>query len=238
MPSGDLPKANKKYNPDSAKFAIINLQPTKHDKKADLVIHSYADSVCEKLMRELGEEIPEYSEEEDLVKRVRNGEMGGRNFLEWTQDEEEAKRVKKIADKMDDEWKRRRKEEREQNKKRKSEAAVEKAQKKAVKLEEDFSENGEVETGGKCVKQHASVKLEDFKGLAENGSPKEEDNSVQQDDSGRLLENERVEKEESFYEEDADKLGGAKGLAENETLKQENGVKLEAEDGLKESDAT
>lgn len=66
-PSGALPLKNKKYD---GKLVICNLQPTKYDKKADLVISTYVDTIMEKVMKRLGVEIPEYSDENDPTKRT------------------------------------------------------------------------------------------------------------------------------------------------------------------------
>lgn len=49
---------------------ICNLQPTKYDKKADLVISTYVDTVMEKVMKRLGVELPDYSEENDPTKQI------------------------------------------------------------------------------------------------------------------------------------------------------------------------
>ncbi|XP_053228930.1 NAD-dependent protein deacylase sirtuin-6 isoform X1 [Podarcis raffonei] len=57
-PSGDLPLLTKKKG---GKLVIVNLQPTKHDKHADLRIHGYVDDVMAKLMKHLGLEIPEWT---------------------------------------------------------------------------------------------------------------------------------------------------------------------------------
>lgn len=56
---------------------ICNLQPTKHDKKADLVISTYVDVIMEKVLKRLGVEQIEYNEGIDPTKKS-NGEM------EWT----------------------------------------------------------------------------------------------------------------------------------------------------------
>lgn len=64
-PSGTLPMKNKKFD---GKFVICNLQPTKYDKKADLVISSYVDVVMEKVAKRLGVEIPQYSADNDPTK--------------------------------------------------------------------------------------------------------------------------------------------------------------------------
>lgn len=64
-PSGTLPLKNQKYD---GKIVICNLQPTKYDKKADLVISTYVDDVMEKVAKRLGVEIPEYSSNSDPTK--------------------------------------------------------------------------------------------------------------------------------------------------------------------------
>lgn len=71
MPSGKLPLRNSKFG---GKFALVNLQPIKLEKKADLVIHSYVDDVMEKVIKRLGiEEIPEYNEADDPTRNCENG---------------------------------------------------------------------------------------------------------------------------------------------------------------------
>jgi NAD+-dependent protein deacetylase sirtuin 6 len=72
MPSGRLPLKNAKFG---GKFALVNLQPIKLEKKADLVIHSYVDDVLEKVLKRLGiEEIPEYDPAEDPTKHCVDGD--------------------------------------------------------------------------------------------------------------------------------------------------------------------
>lgn len=66
-PSGALPLKNKKFG---GQLVICNLQPTKFDKKADLVISTYVDTVMEKVLKRLGVELPEYSEANDPTKRA------------------------------------------------------------------------------------------------------------------------------------------------------------------------
>lgn len=56
-PSGDLPLLTKRKG---GKVAIVNLQPTKHDKHAYLRIHGYVDEVMKQLMEELGVDIPKW----------------------------------------------------------------------------------------------------------------------------------------------------------------------------------
>lgn len=65
VPSGNLPLRCKKYG---GKLVVVNLQATKHDKKADLIINTYVDNVLENIMKHLGLEIPEYSKGIDPTK--------------------------------------------------------------------------------------------------------------------------------------------------------------------------
>lgn len=65
-PSGLLPLKGKKFG---GKVVICNLQPTKHDKKADLKISTYVDVIMEKVLKRLGVELPEYSEAFDPTKQ-------------------------------------------------------------------------------------------------------------------------------------------------------------------------
>lgn len=58
VPSGNIPLLTKK---NGGKLVIVNLQPTKHDKKSDLRICTYVDGVMEKLCQLLGVEIPEFT---------------------------------------------------------------------------------------------------------------------------------------------------------------------------------
>lgn len=57
-PSGDLPLLTKRTG---GKLAIVNLQPTKHDKHGHLLIHGYVDEVMGQLMKLLGLEVPEWA---------------------------------------------------------------------------------------------------------------------------------------------------------------------------------
>ncbi|XP_072261176.1 NAD-dependent protein deacylase sirtuin-6 isoform X2 [Pyxicephalus adspersus] len=54
-PSGNLPLLTKRKG---GKLVIVNLQPTKHDRYADLRIHGYVDEVMTQLMQHLNIEIP------------------------------------------------------------------------------------------------------------------------------------------------------------------------------------
>uniref|UniRef100_A0A336K0Y7 protein acetyllysine N-acetyltransferase n=1 Tax=Culicoides sonorensis TaxID=179676 RepID=A0A336K0Y7_CULSO len=67
VPAGSLPFRNKKYG---GKTVICNLQPTKHDKKADLIISTYVDAILEKVCKFLGVEIEEYSIKDDPTKQI------------------------------------------------------------------------------------------------------------------------------------------------------------------------
>jgi mono-ADP-ribosyltransferase sirtuin 6 len=63
MPSGRFPLKSQKTG---GKFVLVNLQPIKVEKKADLVIHSYVDEVMEKVAKRLGiEDVPEWCEDDD-----------------------------------------------------------------------------------------------------------------------------------------------------------------------------
>ncbi|GJQ86337.1 putative NAD binding protein [Trypoxylus dichotomus] len=79
VPSGNLPLCCKKYG---GKVIIVNLQPTKHDKKADMIINTYVDDVLVKVMKKLGVEIPEYDTSIDPTKTPLEDDKRG--VLEWT----------------------------------------------------------------------------------------------------------------------------------------------------------
>lgn len=69
-----MPLKNKKHD---GKLVICNLQPTKYDKKADLVISTYVDTIMEKVCKRLGIELPKYSEANDPTKQINC-------TMEWT----------------------------------------------------------------------------------------------------------------------------------------------------------
>lgn len=102
IPAGNMPTYTKK-KPDG-RLVIINLQPTKHDKKADLVIRAYADKVFESLLSKLGHDIPEYDVDCDPIRKVKAGQ-----HIEWTQSKTEAKRLQKVASKIEEELRLKRK---------------------------------------------------------------------------------------------------------------------------------
>ncbi|XP_055622613.1 NAD-dependent protein deacetylase Sirt6-like [Toxorhynchites rutilus septentrionalis] len=74
VPSGNLPLRNKRYG---GRLVICNLQTTKHDKKADLVISTYVDTIIEKIAKRLGVEIPAYMDQIDPTR-------ANPCSLEWT----------------------------------------------------------------------------------------------------------------------------------------------------------
>ncbi|XP_046966752.1 NAD-dependent protein deacetylase Sirt6 [Vanessa cardui] len=75
IPSGNLPLETLKYG---GKLVLCNLQPTKHDNKADLIINYYVDDILDKVMEILGIEIPEYNESENLTKLAESA------IVDWT----------------------------------------------------------------------------------------------------------------------------------------------------------
>ena len=100
-----MPTLTKKFHGDLGRLVIINLQPTKQDKKADLIIRKYADVVMEKLFQKLEMCIPEYDPERDPILKVKNLE-----FLDWTQSDDDTKTIVAKAEKIEAEFKAKRKE--------------------------------------------------------------------------------------------------------------------------------
>merc|ERR1719245_357870 len=90
----------------SGKLVIINLQATKHDKKADLIIRNYADQVFELLFEKLGYDVPEYSDELDPVKLLKNETIA---VIDWTQSATLAKEWEKKSSKLERELRQQRK---------------------------------------------------------------------------------------------------------------------------------
>lgn len=74
MPAGSMPFLAKKKN--KGKVAIINLQPTRYDPKADLVIHDYVDNVMVTLAKYLNVNIKTYDTSKDPTK-------GSESFKPW-----------------------------------------------------------------------------------------------------------------------------------------------------------
>lgn len=83
IPAGNMPIYCKKR--PEGKLVIINLQPTKHDKKADLIIHAFADKVFQLLFEKCEWKIPEYQADFDPVKKEDKREWTQSHFLakEW-----------------------------------------------------------------------------------------------------------------------------------------------------------
>ncbi|XP_076227971.1 sirtuin 6 isoform X2 [Nomia melanderi] len=77
IPSGNLPLYTKKYG---GRLVICNLQPTKHDKKADLIINGNIDDIMISVMKKLGLEIPEY---ESTMDPTRNSDTTSKE-MDWT----------------------------------------------------------------------------------------------------------------------------------------------------------
>lgn len=97
VPSGNLPLKCKKFG---GKLVIVNLQPTKHDKKADLIINTYVDSVLEKVMKNLSLEIPEHIKSYDPTK-----DQLPHAAIEWNICKTQIKLVKKLFDEKQKEFK-------------------------------------------------------------------------------------------------------------------------------------
>ncbi|BES93354.1 chromatin regulatory protein sir2 [Nesidiocoris tenuis] len=74
VPSGNLPLLSKKH--ENGKLVICNLQPTKHNKKADIVIHGYVDEVIRHLLEYLEVKPTAYEPEQDPT---RNSDL-----VDWT----------------------------------------------------------------------------------------------------------------------------------------------------------
>ncbi|KAI1301312.1 NAD-dependent protein deacetylase Sirt6 [Halotydeus destructor] len=73
-PAGKLPflKRKKIGSASNRQVAIVNLQKTKNDRHADIVIHDYLDNVLTKLCEELNLKVQGYDEQYDLTKYSEN----------------------------------------------------------------------------------------------------------------------------------------------------------------------
>ena len=113
VPAGNMPTYTKKYDgggKGAGKLVIINLQPTKHDKKADLVIRAFADTVMEKVFQGLSLAIPPYDPANDPVKRVKMPDLNGEELIVgWTQTTKKVKELEKLSNAVEENWKRKRK---------------------------------------------------------------------------------------------------------------------------------
>ncbi len=73
-PAASMPLLSKKIN--SGRLVIINLQPTRFDNKADLLIHDYVDNVMTILCKYLNVKVPKYDISTDPTKSLET-------LLEW-----------------------------------------------------------------------------------------------------------------------------------------------------------
>ncbi|XP_071964314.1 NAD-dependent protein deacylase sirtuin-6-like [Antedon mediterranea] len=78
VPSGNLPLLTKK---NGGKLVIVNLQATKHDKKADMKINYYVDDVMSRLMDHLKITIPKNSEEIQTTKPFKSNNKIASTFI-------------------------------------------------------------------------------------------------------------------------------------------------------------
>ncbi|EEB16023.1 chromatin regulatory protein sir2, putative [Pediculus humanus corporis] len=90
VPSGNLPLYTKRHG---GKLVIVNLQPTKHDRKANLLIHAYVDEVMTMLMKHLNIKIPKYAVKNDPTRIL---PLSGKKFFEWTISDYDLKKMKKV----------------------------------------------------------------------------------------------------------------------------------------------
>ncbi|KAJ8927768.1 hypothetical protein NQ314_019772 [Rhamnusium bicolor] len=103
VPSGNLPLRGKKYG---GKVVIVNLQPTKHDRKADLIINCFADVVLSKVMKKLSLEIPDYSPHFDPTK-----DHLPCTVVEWNIRQSDKRKIKNQYEKLCKDYKKRKLEE-------------------------------------------------------------------------------------------------------------------------------
>jgi mono-ADP-ribosyltransferase sirtuin 6 len=66
-PAAELPFLCQKGRPNPRKVVIINLQKTKHDDRADLILHDYVDNVMMAICKALDVQVPEYDPAYDLT---------------------------------------------------------------------------------------------------------------------------------------------------------------------------
>ena len=147
-----MPTLTKKFHGDLGRLVIINLQPTKQDKKADLIIRKYADVVMEKLFQKLEMCIPEYDPERDPILKVKNLE-----FLDWTQSDDDTKTIVAKAEKIEAEFKAKRKE------------------KKVTKLEEKNGESKKVKKSPKVAQNGSTNHFTEMKTDPEESDVKKEE---------------------------------------------------------------
>lgn len=166
IPAGNMPTFTKKSS--EGKLVIINLQPTKHDKKADLIIRAYADEVFEMLFEKLGLPIPEYNEKEDPVKQMK---ASPNDVKDYTQSKALAKEWEVKSGKLSAKLK-------EQRKKQKSQTNGSSSNGSDIKHEtEDSKEplNNSHATNGGCDPKLEPMKGEDHHEYVPEKKPKLED---------------------------------------------------------------
>eukprot|EP00092_Neocalanus_flemingeri_P021075 GFUD01022834.1.p1 GENE.GFUD01022834.1~~GFUD01022834.1.p1 ORF type:complete len:544 (+),score=184.86 GFUD01022834.1:45-1676(+) len=227
IPAGNLPTYTKKYQEDG-KLVICNLQPTKQDKKADLSIHTYVDDVMEMVMKKLGLEIPEYDGSLDPVRLTRMRTFPkGELFIDWTQDEENAKDVKKIGDLIHDEYLKKRREE----KKRKNSMDIldrgdiktSKMQKKVEDLSEGVKEEAfKFENGTEdvqmCESENLPVKSDDQFKIGRSCKKTDAYDYDCEDDDFDLVKNNTKEKDEDSQEKNVNQFEGKTECKESENI--------------------
>ena len=115
VPAGNMPAYTKKYQggmKDKGRLVIINLQPTKQDKKADLLIRAFSDTVMTKLFDRLGVKIPSYNPLQDPVKMMSLTAKNDKTLpIEWTQSSTNAKEIQKLSSVIEQKWKEKRRSE-------------------------------------------------------------------------------------------------------------------------------
>ena len=115
VPAGNMPSYTKKYQggmKDRGRLVIINLQPTKQDKKADLLIRAFSDTVMTKLFDRLGATIPSYDPLQDPVKIMSLTAKNDKTLpIEWTQSSTNAKEIQKLSSVVEQQWKEKRRSE-------------------------------------------------------------------------------------------------------------------------------
>lgn len=98
IPSGNLPLLTRKNH---GKLVIVNLQATKHDRHADLRIHTYVDDVMIQLCKIVGVEIPEYEGPVVNLKSIHTAK-GEKNLNVLIRDESLTPDNKSVEAKMED----------------------------------------------------------------------------------------------------------------------------------------
>ena len=77
VPCGNMPLKTKRNN---GKFVIVNLQPTKHDRKCDLKINAYVDQVMTRLCNLLHVTIPEWTNPLIVLQSIHTEKVEAKNI--------------------------------------------------------------------------------------------------------------------------------------------------------------